>query len=671
MDSLDDIAIGDMRLEGHHRGTKTVVRVLTYGCRSDVAAVKGIVEDQNGTAIILQLCHQPEEDVVPAKEIMRPGDVFVVKEPFFEANTTGDYTLRVDHLGDLVRLDGDFEDRIPSKWKRAPVTQTSTELRNEGNQAVKGERWAEAHRLYTSAIHVAKSPEEEHLACLNRSLANLRLGYPLNALLDAQRASEISGPSEKGFFRESRALYALGDFDKCLEKLLTIKSSFSDTMSPQINVEIKRTKDRLAEQRTGEYNFQRMYKQAEKTPPVIDCANYSIVEARSSKGRGQGLFTTVPVKAGQLLLCEKALAHTFIDQYTPCNLPYHIAISDDMRGKPTVGGSVRTLSKALQKMHNDPKAKAAIDSLYRGDETWGPFGSEVDGHPVTNSFVTKRVTMLNGFGCSRTSLEDRQKTRKPRDMMRIKFGSEGIWSVASRMNHSCYVNCQRSYIGDMQIVRAARDLPAGAELFIEYRSPRNFETYDEAQKKLQSYGFICACEICTLRKAMSPQAINQLKSTFAELGDMLYGNRPADAYHIPALQRMDMSKAERLLDQMEKLYPHGPVRVELCEPFMMVGSAMLGHHRPADAIRIIAKGLRLIGFEVTATLYPRAEFRIKRWGYVHEEMPLTLMSLYCAYRWLRAKAPCDELRRYARVAYSIHVGEDGTMETECQEFAHP
>jgi hypothetical protein len=153
-------------------------------------------------------------------------------------------------------------------------------------------------------------------------------------------------------------------------------------MSSQINVEIKRTKARLDEQYTGKYNFQHMYKQAEKTPPIIDCANYSIVEARSSKGRGQGLFTKVPVKAGQLLLCEKAFVYTFIDQYTPCTMAYHVGAPE---GKATIGGTARTMTKVLQKMHNDPNAKAVYDELYRADETWGPFGSEVDGHPVTNS----------------------------------------------------------------------------------------------------------------------------------------------------------------------------------------------------------------------------------------------------------------------------------------------
>jgi hypothetical protein len=155
-------------------------------------------------------------------------------------------------------------------------------------------------------------------------------------------------------------------------------------MSPQIKIEIERTKARLDEQRTGKYNFQRMYKQAEKTPPMIDCANYSIVEKRSSKGRGQGLFTKVPVKAGQLLLCEKAFAYTFIDQYTPCTMAYHVG-GDAGMIKATVGGAPRTVTKVLQKMHNDPKAKVAFDELYRAEETWGPFGSEVDGRPVINS----------------------------------------------------------------------------------------------------------------------------------------------------------------------------------------------------------------------------------------------------------------------------------------------
>ncbi|KAH6687773.1 TPR domain protein [Plectosphaerella plurivora] len=670
IDNLDPIAIADMRLETHHRGKKTAVHVLTLGHRQEDSTVTGIVEDEAGTAITLLLDYQPEETVVPANEILRPGNVFVIKEPFFEANTTGTYCLRVDHLNDIVRLDWKHEDLIPTKWKRHPETQTSSELRDKGNQAVKGERWAEAHRLYTSAIHATDSPEDQNLAYLNRSLASLRLGRPHEALLDAQKAGEILAPSERSLFRESRALYALGDFAKALEKLEAIKTSFSATMSPQIRVEIERAKTRLHEQRTGEYDFKRMYKQAEKTPPVIDCANYTIVEIRPSPGRGKGVFTNVPVKAGQILLCEKALAYVFVDEFTPGTVAYRVH-EPSGEHKGSIGGIARIISQSLQKMHNDPKAKAVFDGLYRGDETWGPFGFEVDGHPVTHSFQAHAVVGLNGFAVSRTLLEARRKKKQAKNLMRIRFGSTGIWTMVSCINHSCYINCQRGYIGDMQIVRAARDLPAGAELFLDYAPALLFQSYDSVQRNLAQHEFKCTCELCEMKMKTSAYSLQRRQALHNEFQQMLFGNRAADAYHIPAMQRMNVNRAEQIIELMTRTFPEGPVRMELFQPYTMLAGVLLTHHKPEEAVKLIAQGLRAVDFEVTARLRPRPVFRIIRWGYVFEDLPMTLMTLFVAYRCVGATAVCDEVRRYARVAYSIHMGEGDTMEQQCEEFAHP
>jgi hypothetical protein len=113
-----------------------------------MTAVMAIVEDGEGTALLLQLYHQPDESLVPAEEIIRRGDVFILKEPFFKTATDGSYTLRVDHLGDIVRLEiGD--DRIPSHWSSIPPTfqDSSKNIRLQGNEAVKAGRWALANRL--------------------------------------------------------------------------------------------------------------------------------------------------------------------------------------------------------------------------------------------------------------------------------------------------------------------------------------------------------------------------------------------------------------------------------------------------------------------------------------------------------------------------------------------
>lgn len=143
---LQPIAISDMRLETHHRGKGTLVRVLTPPQR--MTSVMAIVEDEQGTALLLQLYYQPDEPTVPVREILQRGDVFLVKEPFFKCATDGAYTLRVDHVSDIVRLDN-TDKRIPSKWRMQLLMpkQGSKSIRMEGNAAVKEERWAEAQRL--------------------------------------------------------------------------------------------------------------------------------------------------------------------------------------------------------------------------------------------------------------------------------------------------------------------------------------------------------------------------------------------------------------------------------------------------------------------------------------------------------------------------------------------
>lgn len=143
---LEAMMISDMRLETHHRGHKVTLRVLTPPDRLN--AVLAIAEDEQGIAVLLQLYQQPEEALVPNTEILAPGKVCIVKEPFFKATTDSTYSVRVDHLGDIIWLD-EGDERIPSPWKKpkAILSGSSTGIRMQGNDAVKSEDWAVAERL--------------------------------------------------------------------------------------------------------------------------------------------------------------------------------------------------------------------------------------------------------------------------------------------------------------------------------------------------------------------------------------------------------------------------------------------------------------------------------------------------------------------------------------------
>lgn len=146
VNDLQPLMVKQMTLETHHRGKKVTVRALTPSDRMN--AVMAIVEDEEGTPVLLQLYNQPEEHQVSKRNILQKETVYIVKEPFFKVTTNGSYSLRVDHVSDIMRLSDDDE-RIPRKWRQSSrnLTAGSKESRMRGNSAVQSRSWGEAESM--------------------------------------------------------------------------------------------------------------------------------------------------------------------------------------------------------------------------------------------------------------------------------------------------------------------------------------------------------------------------------------------------------------------------------------------------------------------------------------------------------------------------------------------
>ncbi|KAH8753102.1 hypothetical protein F5883DRAFT_691147 [Diaporthe sp. PMI_573] len=566
-------------------------------------ATSAIVMDEEGTQAMLQLYCQPFEEVVPAKQTLRLGCCYLVKEPFAMVCPDGCY-LRVDHPGDIFLLPHDHE-LLPVKWREGDAfLGSSFEMRMKGNAAVGKMQWAEAEDLYTTAAKTAETTEEARLAYLNRSLANLRLGRPATALADVIKSygTGDSARTEKGLFREASALYELAKYDQCLDRLWALNTAYPDNSAMPM---IHRAQARLEEQQTGKYDFRRMYKQAKATPPLIDCATYTApVEIRNSPGKGRGLFTTKKVLAGEMLLCEKAFGHLHHGNY----------------------------------------------------EAAGVY--EVDGKPVIDSCHVAKAIALTGH-------------RAPRDGLsifkEIIFGEEqgvqmcantsGVWAVMSHMNHSCISNVRNTFIGDMQIVRATRDFESGAEVFISYKEPKNFESYDDAQKRFSGWNFTCDCALCLTRKATSDQMLQKRRSLAKEFSQFTRNG----------IQGFDFVAAQRTLDRLNKTYTAtekepGTVRFELWEPRHVLGALYTETGRPFEAVEEILKGLEALGFIISAsprrgvTKSSKPELRIIQWGLGHSFPVDAFRLLLRSYKTI-APENVPAARRYMETAYTIFVGE--------------
>ncbi|KAF5541141.1 unc-45 like b [Fusarium napiforme] len=670
---LKPISISEMRLETHHWGSKVLLHRLSSIDRHE--AIMFIVEDQAGTAVLLKLYHQPLEKEISCNWTMLDYRVCIVKNPFFQRvpdTITPNfcqipesyYSLRVDHPGDIIPLHhGDG--RIPEAWKVNPERDdmTSHGHRDHGNKAFRNKNWAEAHHSYSEALDVAETPQDKQLAHLNRSLTNLKLGRPAEALLDVTQAYDSKAPTEKALFRHATALYKLHRFEDCEGMLIDLLDKFPDSKAAEST--LLSVKTRLTEQHTGKYNFNKMYEiaKAAKGAPLIDCATYSKpVEIRESPGRGHGLFTTKAVKAGDLLLVEKAFEYSFIDETRVMDKCTHMVNFNTKR--LTSGASAHLWPKVVQKLYHDPEALSAFNELHHGK--YKPVtATEADGRPVVDAFLVEKILSLNSFGAPRSTRdfcgsnvwsgnpapEACASTRE-----RPLFTSVGVWLLAARINHSCVGNCRRSFIGDMAILRAARDIPAGTELTIPYRPSTDSESYQDVQKGLAKWGFKCDCELCKDRLKTS-EAVRVRRK---ELSKEFYVQLPSD-------QEFDLDKATKLLRVVEKTYSGKPakqIRWCIAQLYAYVGIRCRQDGDFVVAAEMLIKALETMGFVILATPpndgSAQARFEVKQWGMMEHHIPWLFFQLVECYGEINPHlVPVAE--HYAQVAYSIIVGEGDSM----------
>lgn len=143
MAELESVAIKNLQLETHHRGTYLLLRSITLPYR--MRAIMAVMEDENEDAILLQLYQQEDESDRSAADIISVGTVLLIKEPYFKVMGDGEYGIRVDHLSDVIHLKGD-DVRIPKAWQpRLIEIQLSAEsLKTQGNRSMGKKRYWDA-----------------------------------------------------------------------------------------------------------------------------------------------------------------------------------------------------------------------------------------------------------------------------------------------------------------------------------------------------------------------------------------------------------------------------------------------------------------------------------------------------------------------------------------------
>ncbi|KAK2627525.1 hypothetical protein QTJ16_003491 [Diplocarpon rosae] len=637
--SLKKMMIDDLTLETHHRGFYLLLRLFVPPL--SITAVITLAEDETGDAVKISLYQQETADVRKSPEVLPKDTVILLKEPYFKIVGDGGYGLRVDHPTDIVYLSSD-DPIFPQAWKKESSSLGAEDWKQRGNTNVQINNFRDAIR------DNSPTPLEAEIIHNNRALVYLRLQQYDAALRDSSFIPNPENRSEKALYRGSLALYNLGRYAECRKLLQILTSKYPTSESGKY--ELARVQLRLHEQKSGVYNFKKMYKAVKLRPPLIDSATFvGAVEIRDIPGKGRGLVTKNDFKAGDLIFCEKAFSYGYADRSGDGTSGGDIGILMNLgTNRMTVGTHVSQLPDIYQKLQNNPSSAAEFLALYSGTYERAPV-QEIDGLPVVDSFLIERILALNVFGSALTSKDAYFKTTTKEDSL---LGSSGLWILASYINHSCIQNCSRNFIGDMMIVRATEDLPANTELGWCYADPMNRA---KMKKSLQdSWGFTCTCLLCQ----------DELKTPKKLM---------AKRRHI--LSSMGTRDPRAAATEMEKTHisPTKDVpRLELFQTYFAIAQHFIfedDNANPFEGLLYGLKALDALGFILDGVDMKRgwAEGKrglaVKRWGCAVQPLAKVWETLWTVWK-ISDPNMALAAEKYWQMAYAmVQAGESDTFAT--------
>ncbi|KAK7972530.1 hypothetical protein PG988_006664 [Apiospora saccharicola] len=638
-DRLEPIMISQMSLEEAHPGTMVHLRVLEVNKGYDRVGL--VVSDEEGTGLILELMQYPYERQGSDEELIRKEQVFILKEPRFVAFAFppwNKFGLRVDHMTDIVWL-SPTDERVPKQWRAVPTGPwlIDIEALRRVKNAKKRKAWANVEQMCSDLLQAAKTSGFRHALYLKRAYANLRLGRAKSAFDDALLAEKIHGPSVKGLFLQFRAQVRRGFLQTGGSRTGREAINLALALIPKnsaVDRQLVWGMDRWFEsQGSLNYDFPHMVQQAKRIPPSIDCATFSkLVEVRlSSPGHGNGLFLTEDVTDGAMVLCEKAFAFSWAMEDREKH-DLRPAVTMDAKTRVALrGGQARLHTQIIQKLRHNPELVPEFEKLY-ADGHKPPYYS-VDGQRVVDAHHVAKVIACSGMGAPYGHIKQTAFLDKIKGTAQTDHLSCGLWMLGSRINHSCMANCRRSFIGDMLIIRAIKELQKGSELVFNYRStPRGLTASDQEALQRESPW--------AEPRRLIDKALHQKKVFAGQVKILLDSIR--DRSDLQDLVESRLTMRNRNL----------PKSLDLAELYVKMGALYANAWQPKNAGEMCLISLELLGFAV-ATGHCRTEptFKIVRWGVVTDAAVKAFSILQGSYPELR-----PVVKHYKQIVYSMVCG---------------
>lgn len=220
------------------------------------------------------------------------------------------------------------------------------------------------------------------------------------------------------------------------------------------------------------------------------------------------------------------------------------------------------------------------------------------------------------------------------------------------MNHSCVPNCARSFMGDMMIIRAVRDIEIDEELTHQYIAPD--AVYATRQDKFtQNWNFVCSCKLCAM-EMLSPDASHKARMEVVQkLKSQILGVKQGK------VNQATIRTVERLTRKLEdlheeSLYGNLP-RLLLVHPSIWLTEAYRSSRNSVKTILWSCEILRNFGF-----VEPVKDGRLmlKGSGITNSETLNALRYMGQAYRELGMSELAEMCENEARLRYLVLTGTE-------------
>lgn len=270
-------------------------------------------------------------------------------------------------------------------------------------------------------------------------------------------------------------------------------------------------------------------------------------------------------------------------------------------------------------------------------------------------FLVERIMSLNVFGCPDTSLSSHKNAIANKEESSDGFHSCGIWINASYINHSCMSNARRSFIGDMMVIRATKEVEAGMEIVFPYHFSTPFNQLKK-QKKLQNWGFACDCTFCE-------DAKNTKASTMTDRRKLEEKLKQACASS--GMAKIQTKKMEHLIEAINNTYSRTEEdvpRLLIWEPLLLLARIYMARIELPKGLQAVCKTLHALGFVTVGADGTTVDFRVVKWGHFVDHVVEMFLHLQSAFESLQAWEKARKAGYYARTAYRVLVGEEASFD---------